>query len=157
MTDPTQRSASEVAKLRALAQLLDEAIGIPGTRIRVGLDPVLGLIPGGGDLASGLLSLLVVVRASRLGAPSSVLTRMTGNILFDTFVGSVPLVGDLFDAGFKSNMRNIRLLEQHLEQPRETKRASALVVLGLITVSLLAVIGAGVLAVWVVRRVAGMF
>ena len=158
MSEPANQmvtSGSEVAQLRALARLLDEAIGVPGTRLRFGLDPIIGLIPGFGDLLGGGLSLLVLVRASRLGAPSSVLTRMAGNILFDTALGSIPLLGDLFDAGFKSNVRNVDLLEQHLLRPQETKRASALIVLGLILAVLLALGGAAFLAVWLIRRIAG--
>lgn len=144
----------DVAGVRLLARVLDEAIRIPGTSVRVGLDPVLGLIPGAGDVAGGVLSVVVLLRAARLGVPQSVLARMASNIAIDAAVGTVPLLGDLFDAGWKANIRNVRLLESHLEAPGETRAASRLVVAALAGGALLAVVGAGVLVYWLVRALA---
>src|SRR5687768_16003747 len=89
-TDPT-------GNLRALARLMDSAVAIPGTGIRVGLDSLIGLVPGIGDLAGAAMSGYIVLAAARLGAPAPVLIRMVANIAVDGVVGSVPLLGDLFD------------------------------------------------------------
>ncbi|MBD1850074.1 DUF4112 domain-containing protein [Leptolyngbya sp. FACHB-711] len=107
--------ANRLQRLRQLSHLLDSAIGIPGTKYRIGLDPIIGLVPGGGDTAGLLLSAYIVMEAARLGASKAVLTQMVSNIVLETLVGTVPLVGDFFDATWKSNVRNIRLLEDHLQ------------------------------------------
>ena len=131
-------------RLRDLARLLDEAIRIPGTNIRVGLDPLLGLLPGGGDVAGGLLSGLIMLQAARAGAPASVLARMLGNVLLDVVIGAVPLLGDLFDFAWRANTKNVRLLDAWRERPAVTRRASSLAV-GAILMALLVLIA---LAVW---------
>jgi Domain of unknown function (DUF4112) len=102
-------------RLRGFSRLLDSAIAIPGTRYRVGLDPLLGLIPGGGDTLGLVFSCLIVLEASRLGASKSTLGQMTFNILLETLLGTVPGIGDLFDVVWKSNDRNIKLLDTHLD------------------------------------------
>src|SRR5437870_5488978 len=94
--DPDLRRAS------ALARILDTAVGIPGTKIRIGLDPVLGLVPGAGDVASAMLSAYIVLIAANKGTPRPVIWRMLGNIAVDTALGSVPVLGDLFDVAYKS-------------------------------------------------------
>lgn len=99
--------------LRRWAFLLDNAFGIPGTRLRVGLDPILGLLPGVGDLATPIFSVLLFVHAARVGVPRIVLARMVLNAAIDGVVGAVPVLGDLFDAGWKANARNLALLERH--------------------------------------------
>jgi hypothetical protein len=111
-------------RLARLAWLLDNAIEIPGTRFRVGLDPILGLIPGLGDLIGVLASSYIVREAARLGAPPSVLTRMAFNVAIDGLIGLVPFAGDVFDAVWKANQRNYALLEQYIEQPRRAARSS---------------------------------
>jgi hypothetical protein len=131
-------------RLRDLARLLDEAVRIPGTNIRIGLDALLGLLPGGGDVAGGLFSGLIILQAGRAGAPTAILGRMLGNVLIDVIVGAIPLLGDVFDVAWRANSRNIRLLESWRERPVSTKRASTLAV-GAILVTLLLVV---VLAVW---------
>jgi hypothetical protein len=130
--------------LRGLTRILDEAIRIPGTNIRVGLDALLGLIPGGGDVATGILSALVIVQSARLGAPSSVLARMVGNVVIDVAVGSIPLLGDVFDVAFRANSKNLRLLESWLDRPAGTRRASTMAV----AAALLALAIVIALAVW---------
>lgn len=143
--DPTPVRQPGLEPARTLARLLDSAIRVPGTDFRVGLDPVLGLVPGLGDVVGGALSGYLLLAASRLGAPRSVLLRMLGNIAIDSTLGAVPVLGDLFDAGFKSNVRNLALLEHYVQAPRETSRSStAFVVLLLV---LLALLVAGVIAV----------
>ncbi len=139
-----------VTRARGLARLLDDLIRIPGTNIGIGLDPVIGLIPGLGDVIGGAMSGYILLVAAQEGAPTSVLVRMLGNIALDSFVGLVPLVGDLFDVGVKANRRNVQLLERYLGSPRETKAASrGVVALILLAVMLLiaAMVTLGVLAV----------
>lgn len=97
-------------RLRRLAWLLDSSIRIPGTRWTVGIDALIGLVPGLGDAVGVLLSSYIVYQAARLGATRGVLARMVLNIAIEGLVGAIPILGDLFDAGFKANQRNIRLL-----------------------------------------------
>lgn len=145
---------SGVSRARLIARLLDDLIAIPGTRIGIGLDPVLGLIPGLGDVFGGVLSSYILLVAAREGASTSVLARMLGNIALDSLVGTVPVLGDLFDVGMKANRRNVNLLEEHLASPAKTQAASrgivALILLGAVAV-IVGVVTLGVLAVrWLV-------
>lgn len=141
-------------RARALARTLDTAVGIPGTRFRVGLDPILGLIPGVGDLAGVLLSTSILLTAARLGVPSSILVRMGVNIGLEGIIGTIPVLGDLFDAGWRANTRNVRLIEAHLADPARSARAGSrwllLTALGLGAALLALVVG----AVWVIITVA---
>jgi hypothetical protein len=112
---PPYASDPSLARVRVVARLLDDAVRVPFTRRRVGLDSLLGLLPVGGDAVGALLSLYVVVEAYRLGASRRVLARMLGNLALDFVVGVVPVVGDVFDAVWKANQRNVALLEDHYE------------------------------------------
>ena len=102
-------------RLARLAWVLDSAIRLPGG-FRVGLDGIIGLIPGIGDLAGAVLSSYIVVEAARLKVPFRVLARMAMNILIELVVGIVPIVGDMFDFAFKANLRNARLLNEYLSK-----------------------------------------
>src|SRR5918996_1184588 len=93
-------------RLARLAWLLDNSIALPGTRFRIGLDAILGLVPGLGDLLGVLLSSYIVREAARLGAPPSVLARMVWNVAIEGIAGMVPFLGDVFDAACKANQRN---------------------------------------------------
>ena len=142
--------ASDSAALesaRVLARLLDEAIEIPGTSYRIGIDPLVGLVPGIGDVIGALLSTWILLVGVRLGAPASVIARMALNVAVDAVVGSVPLAGDLADFAWKANVRNVRLLETWLERPAPTRRASGAVVAG-IAVATLLVLAAVLFALW---------
>lgn len=141
--------------LRTLVRLLDDAIQIPGTNFRVGLDALIGLIPGFGDLAGGIMSGMVILAAARAGAPRSVIARMLGNAGIDILFGAVPLLGDLFDAGWKANRRNLNLLERYLERPTETRRASPLFVFGAIALIILLVAASVAVAVLLTRALLG--
>lgn len=114
----TPAQVQRIAALRKLSQLLDSAFGVPGTSYRIGLDPVLGLVPGLGDLVSPLFAIAVLWQARDVGVPRVVQLRMVFNVAIDALVGAVPLVGDLFDAGWKANDRNMRLLERHAYEER---------------------------------------
>jgi hypothetical protein len=105
---------ARVARLRSLAVLLDTAIRLPGG-IRIGADSVLGLAPGVGDALTTLMAAYIVFEAHRLGVPKHKLLRMAGNVAIDGLVGSIPILGDLFDVAFRANIRNIRIIEEHLE------------------------------------------
>jgi len=105
--------------LRTLVWLLDGAFVIPGTSFRVGLDPLLGiLLPGAGDVAGGLASVLLFVVAFRNGVPPGVILRMLVNVGVDAIVGAVPVLGDFFDAAYRSNEKNLELLERHAQPGR---------------------------------------
>src|SRR5687767_3717769 len=108
---------SDLRRARAIARVLDSAVGVPGTPIRIGLDAVLGLVPGAGDIAGAVLSGYIILTGLRSGIPRVVIWRMLANVGLDTLVGSVPLLGDLFDVAYKSNMKNVDLLERHAAQP----------------------------------------
>lgn len=133
---------------RALARVLDTAVGVPGTKLRIGLDAILGLIPGAGDAVSAALSGYIILAAARAGASKPVLLRMVGNVLLDTVVGAVPVLGDLFDVAFRSNARNVALLERHAVDPARVDSGSrrlgvvivavlVLVILGIVTLGFL--------------------
>ena len=122
----------QLERLRAMSRLLDSAFTIPGTQYRFGLDALIGLVPGLGDAVSAVFSGYIILQASRLGAPKSVVTRMIANVALDTLVGWVPILGDLFDVAWKSNLRNVALLESHVRQPAAARAGSrkALLVAG---------------------------
>jgi hypothetical protein len=110
-----------IARIEALASLLDTAFIIPGTNLRFGFDALVGLVPGIGDALTTALSLWLVKEAHALGAPSHLIARMLGNIAIDGVVGSVPLLGDAFDLVWKSNRRNLYLLRRHIERERSRR------------------------------------
>ena len=137
-----------MSRVRSLARVLDTAIRIPGTNIRFGLDPIIGLVPGLGDVASAVLSGYIVLSGIRLGASRSVIARMIGNIAIDTLAGSVPIIGDLFDASWKSNEKNVALLERHLGVAPPARPRNRLLAIG--GVAVLAIIAAGGAALTVI-------
>lgn len=110
--------ADTVMRLDALSRLLDNAFVIPGTTIRFGLDGIIGLVPGIGDLVTTALSSYIIIEARRLGLPRRKIARMIANVAFDAAVGIVPVVGDAADVLFKANRRNMRIIREHLEQER---------------------------------------
>ena len=138
----------ELERLKRLSRILDSAIGIPGTRYRLGLDPIVGLVPVIGDALGAIFSSYIIFQAARLGVPKLTLARMIGNVMVDTIVGEIPLLGDLFDVGFKSNLRNLSLLEQHVHRPAAASAQSRRVLL-VLGVGLLALL-VGVVALGVV-------
>lgn len=142
------REPVQLERLRAMSRLLDNAFTIPGTRYQFGLDALIGLVPGLGDAVSAVFSGYLVLQASRLGAPRSVVTRMIANVAIDTIVGWIPLLGDLFDVVWKSNVRNMALLEDHLRHPAAAKagsRRSLLLLGGILLLSLAGAVALGVL------------
>jgi hypothetical protein len=112
METPFSDRAATLARLRRLAVLLDTAIVMPGG-FRVGADALIGLAPGIGDAVTTAMAAYFVYEAHRLGLPKHKLARMIGNLAIDGFVGAVPILGDIFDAAFKANMRNLAIIEEH--------------------------------------------
>lgn len=115
--------AERLAQVKWLASMMDDRFGVPGTKLRFGLDSVLGLFPGLGDVLTSAIALLIVHHAWQTGASKLTLTRMLGNVGVDFVVGAIPFVGDLFDFVFKANRKNARLLEEHLN--RQSAKTSA--------------------------------
>ena len=147
------RRERTLRRLDSLSYLLDNSIRVPGTRARFGADAVIGLIPGFGDAAGAVMSAWIVVQAARLGAPVPSLLRMLLNVGIEALVGTVPFLGDLFDAAFKANARNVTILRRELDQPGSTRRSSAAVV-GAVVLALALILGAaGWVAFMVVRAV----
>ena len=129
-----------IQRLRKLTHLLDNAIAIPGTKFRVGLDPILGLLPGAGDFVGTVLSAYIVIEAVRLGLPRETLGKMVGNILLESVVGTVPIVGDWFDFAWKANVKNLELIETHLGVTNINKPANRwlmfLIVIGFLIIGI---------------------
>ncbi len=115
LSDEAAAVQRSLARLQRLAGLLDNAFRIPGTRWRVGWDSLIGVVPGIGDVLTSGVSLWIIGEARRLGAPRHLQLRMLGRLVVDTVLGTVPLLGDLFDAGYKANVRNVQLLQQWLD------------------------------------------
>lgn len=140
-------------RIARLAWLLDNSIPLPGTRFRIGLDAIVGLLPGLGDLIGVLLSSYIVREAARIGTPPSVLVRMAFNVAVEGIVGLIPFVGDIFDAAWKANQRNLALLDEHLRDPRASVRSSRVFVALLVAalVAFIAIIA--VLAVLTARLI----
>ena len=105
--------ADDLHRLDKLSQLLDNAFAIPGTRFRIGIDGIIGLIPGDRRCCRAALSIYVIFQAARLGLPISALLRMVGNVALETVVGAVPIVADIFDIVWKANTKNMALLRRH--------------------------------------------
>lgn len=141
---------SEDPLIAFIARLMDTKFVVPGTKIRFGLDPILGLLPAFGDSASALVSTLLILQSSRHGVPRVVLARMAMNVLINTLGGAIPGLGDLFSLWFKSNVRNYDLLRKHAGTRRESTAgdwtfvvallAGLLLVVGLVIVGLVSVL-----------------
>ena len=134
---------------RAVARLLDRSFRIPGTSLRFGLDPILGLLPGGGDVLGALASGYILYVAWLNGAPGSMIARMMMNAVVDALVGAVPVVGDIFDAGWQANSRNVRLLEGWLDEEGSQRHHSVAILVAVI-VGLLVLLAGVVAVIWVV-------
>jgi len=142
---------AKLQHLRRLSHLWDNYLGIPGTRFRIGLESLVGFLPFGGDAIGIILSSYIVLQALHFGLPRNLILRMISNVVLDGVVGSVPILGDLFDTTWKANTRNVNLLEDYLQAPTASppaKRGLLLLIFGGI---LLLLIGMAVLAVLAVH------
>lgn len=165
MAEPIERvppelegqGTAQVSELvRKLVRLMDDAIVIPGTNIRIGWDAILGFIlPAAGDAVTAVSQVALLVAAVRARAPKIVIARMVLNVGADALFGSIPLIGDLFDAGFKANRKNLELLDrlQHVPADRDRSRTGDYVVLGAAIACALALIAAPfMLVTWLIAR-----
>ena len=140
-----------------LALVMDEFLRIPGTKFRIGLDPIIGLLPGLGDTASAITSALALIYAARRGVPKIVLARMASNILINELIGIVPGIGDAFSFWFKSNKRNYELLQRHINVPTQARKSDWIFV-GVVLALLFLVVCAGVaISLFVLQEIAKSF
>ncbi|SRR5579883_763210 len=146
---------STMKRLRQISRLLDKVVTVPGLNLNIGVDPIIGLIPVGGDFLGVLLSAYIVLEAARMGVSAPTLSRMAINIIVDGLVGSVPFFGDLFDFAWTANEYNIKLIEEHLTSPHRRKKADGWFILMLLAGLLIFAIGLVALTVIVIRLLIG--
>jgi hypothetical protein len=139
--DLPKQPPRRLAEARTVARVLDRSFRIPGTKLRFGLDPILGLLPVGGDVLAALGSGYILYVAWRNGAPGTLLGKMLVNVLVDTVVGAVPVVGDLFDAGWQANARNVEMLESWLGEEGSRHHGTPAMLVGVIAALVLLVAG----------------
>lgn len=145
------KTERQLQSLDRLAWLLDSSIRIPGTNRTIGLDGIIGLLPGVGDVVSGVISGYIVVKALLMGLPIFVIARMVINLMIEGIIGVIPVVGDLFDFIFKSNRRNVRLMQTYLKNPEDTSERSFMSVI----VFLMVLFFVFLLSVWMIFKVLG--
>ena len=156
--EPDEKLPADLVALRRFAFVMDEAFRVPGTPFRIGVDALLGLIPGIGDVIGGVLSTWIIAGALRHRVPARVILRMVFNIAVDLLLGAVPVAGDVFDFMFEENMKNMRLLEKHRDRrqpPRSTAAITAVaiaIMLFFILLSLLAVAGVIAIGLWLIGQ-----
>jgi Domain of unknown function (DUF4112) len=146
-----KRRVSLEALFRWVALVMDELIGLPRTRFKFGLDPIIGLLPGIGDTASAVVSALVLIQAARVGLPKILLARMSLNILINELVGIIPGIGDAFSFWFKSNKRNYELLLAHHAGRRRATKSDWLFVMAVLAI-LIGIVGAGIVVSFLMLR-----
>ncbi len=158
---PSSKSDTAALKrIRMVGKLLEGIIAVPGTDKKIGLDPIIGLLTGGGDSVGFVMSAYILVESLRFKLPKETLLRMLTNVAIDAVVGAVPFLGDVFDFFWKSNSKNIRLLEAHLDNPQEQTAADrGFVVLVLIALGLIfaMAIGLTLLVINAFSRIIGLF
>jgi hypothetical protein len=142
---PPASNNPALRQIESLAKLMDAQFRVPGTNMRFGLDGILGLIPGAGDMSTFAVSSYMLWIMAQNGASGYVMARMVLNVLIDAIVGMVPLLGDLFDFAFKANMRNMRLMQQHYKEGRHRGSAWKVIlpVLIVLLIIIIAIIWAG--------------
>lgn len=143
----TERFRAAERRIGRVTHALDELVAVPGTPVRVGLDPIIGLIPVVGDAVAALVGLWVIGEAARFGIPRIVLGRMVFNLGIDLAIGAIPLLGDLYDVAFRSNSRNLELFRRHALEPDASTRGEQTFFVGL----LLLVVG----VLWLMLTVLG--
>ena len=139
--EPDEKLPRDLVALRKFAYLMDEAVGIPGTRRRLGLDAALGFIPGIGDIAGALLSAWIIIGALRHRVKLRHVVRMVVNVLLDLAIGEIPIFGDIFDIAFEENMMNMRLLERHRDRSRPPRSFAAIGFTAFLIVGFIAAFG----------------
>lgn len=158
VVEPDERLPKDLVALRRFAYYMDEAFTIPGTPFKVGLDAVLGLIPGVGDVIGAVLSTWIVVGALRHRVPGRIIARMVLNIGIDLLFGSVPVAGDVFDFLYEENVKNMRLLEKHRDRRRPPRSMAAIALVAsaiiLLVLAFAVVVAAALIAfvVWLIGQ-----
>ncbi|MDO5628757.1 MAG: DUF4112 domain-containing protein [Mobilicoccus sp.] len=155
----SRRTGATSQSSRLLARILDDAVRIPGTRFGIGLDALIGLIPGFGDAAGAIISSIILGDAVRNRVPLPVLARMGLNLIIDALLGLIPGVGDVADAAHRANLKNVRLLERTLEAGRTTSVPLPLYLaqaVGFVVLIIGMVIALAVVAIWALLRVLGL-
>jgi hypothetical protein len=142
-----------LTRLRRLQQVLDNAFRVPGTGLRFGWDPIIGLIPGAGDTVAALFACLFVVQAYQMRVPKVIQLRIVLNILIDVVIGMVPLAGDIGDFFWKASTKNLALLERHADEVQPARAGDWLFVLGILAIVLLAAALPFVALYWFVRLI----
>ena len=150
-TGKVAKTEQQMQSLDKLAWLLDSSIRIPGTNRTIGLDGIIGLFPGIGDVFAGLLSGYIVVKALLMGLPIFVIARMVLNMVLEGVIGVIPVVGDIFDFIFKANRRNVRLMQAYLQNPEDTTERSFMSVI----VFLMVLFFVFLLSVWMIFKMLG--
>jgi uncharacterized protein DUF4112 len=149
----TRGQEQRLGALRRISELLDSAFIVPGTNYRIGLDPIIGLIPMVGDLASPLFTIGLISQAYDLGIPKVVQLRMIVNAAIDALVGAIPFLGDLFDFGWKANQWNLALLERHAYEERHAAVGDWLFVVAMIALLVAIAVVPFILAGWLISWV----
>lgn len=158
VVEPDSALPADLVALRRFAYLMDEAFTVPGTRIRMGLDALLGLIPGIGDVIAAVLSTWIIAGALRHRVRPLVIARMVLNVAIDLIFGAVPVAGDVFDFLYEENMMNMRLLEKHRDRRRPPRSPSEIalvftcIVAFLVLLAVSLVIGVVALVVWLISQ-----
>ncbi|HUR83208.1 MAG TPA: DUF4112 domain-containing protein [Thermoanaerobaculia bacterium] len=158
VVEPDEKLPRDLVAMRRFAYFMDEAFSIPGTPVKVGLDAIIGLIPGVGDIIGGVLSTWIVIGALRHRVPTRIIMRMLLNIGIDLLFGAVPVAGDVFDFLYEENVKNLRLLEKHRDRRRPPRSfaaiafAATLIVLLVIAMAVLIFIGVISLGLWVIGQ-----
>ena len=129
----------KLLRLKRLSHNLDEAITIPGTERKIGIDPIIGLIPGGGDLIGGVISIYIMYAGIKMGMPKATIIRMFGNVALEFVIGCIPIIGHLFDATWKSNQRNVKLIEDSV-MSEEKNAIFGYILIGVLKTILMSVI-----------------
>jgi hypothetical protein len=150
----SERFHAAERRIERVTHALDELVGVPGTSVKVGLDPIVGLIPVVGDVISGVVGTWVIAEAARFGIPRIVVARMTVNLVVDLAIGLIPFLGDLFDLAFRSNSRNLALFRRHALEPDASTRGEATFFVGvaLLLIGVLWLIVTAIGAVWQVLQ-----
>jgi hypothetical protein len=147
----TRDEQGELEIVKKIAKVMDELVTLPGSKVKIGLDPIIGLIPGVGDAASAAIGAYIIRAANRLGVPAIVQMRMLLNLLIDTLIGLVPVIGDYLDVLYKANAKNARLLERAVVNRETTGRSSWFVFIGVFAAFFAIIIGGIVGTVFLVK------
>ena len=132
--DTNEINEETLLRLQLLSQRLDESITLPGTKYKIGIDPIIGLIPGGGDVIGGILSMYIMHTGIKMGVQKTVIIKMFRNIALDFLIGWIPIIGDIFDIVWKSNQKNVKLIEESLNLENDNTLLGYMMILLLILI-----------------------